>query len=61
MGSITDLEPDLLGQSNPRDTIFFASLLLLIISESVRILRGASRVIYFNLLILWMRKQTQIN
>lgn len=45
MGSITDLEPGLLGQSHPGDTIFFASLLFLIISESVRILRGTSRVI----------------
>lgn len=44
MGSIRDLEPDLLGQSNPRNTIFFA-ILLFLISESIRILRGASRVI----------------
>lgn len=45
MGSIRDLEPDLLSQSNPGNTIFFAILLFLIISESIRILRGASRVI----------------
>ena len=45
MGRIRDLEPDLLGQSNPRNTIFFAILLFFIISESIRILRGASRVI----------------